>query len=115
MVSTLLRHGAEATRPGHHLWSPLHEGAKSGRPDLVALLLRCGASVNQRDTVGATPLAVAAENGNLEVVEQLIHKGRYNLMCYTMDCSMRYMFANHIVIDGHIMAKHFFRPVVLYD
>ncbi|ELK32808.1 Ankyrin repeat and SOCS box protein 15 [Myotis davidii] len=62
-------------QPGVKRWSAMHEAAKQGRKDLVALLLRHGGSVHLRDGFGVTPLGVAAEYGHCDVLEHLIHKG----------------------------------------
>jgi len=51
--------------------SPLHEAARSGSADVVQWLLDCGADRRLRDENGKTPLEVAADRGNLGVVEIL--------------------------------------------
>ena len=53
----------------------MHEAAKQGRKDIVALLLKNGGNVNLKDGYGVTPLGVAAEYGHCDVLEHLIHKG----------------------------------------
>lgn len=55
----------------------MHEAAKQGRKDIVALLLKNGGNVNLKDGYGVTPLGVAAEYGHCDVLEHLIHKGMY--------------------------------------
>lgn len=56
----------------------MHEAAKQGRKDIVALLLKNGGNVNLKDGYGVTPLGVAAEYGHCDVLEHLIHKGMWS-------------------------------------
>lgn len=75
MVSALLKHNSILDQPCAKRWSAMHEAAKQGRNDLIALLLKHGGNVHLRDGFGITPLGVAAEFGHCEVLEHLIHKG----------------------------------------
>lgn len=75
MVSTLIKHNCSIHQPCVKRWSAMHEAAKQGRKDIVALLLKNGGNVNLKDGYGVTPLGVAAEYGHCDVLEHLIHKG----------------------------------------
>eukprot|EP00435_Cladocopium_sp_Y103_P076030 s2_g73.t1 len=55
--------------------TPLHLAAEKGRVEVVALLLRFGASVEATDRDGWTAWLGAAEYGHAAVVEQLISAG----------------------------------------
>lgn len=77
MVSTLIKHNCSIHQPCVKRWSAMHEAAKQGRKDIVALLLKNGGNVNLKDGYGVTPLVVAAEYGHCDVLEHLIHKGMY--------------------------------------
>eukprot|EP00435_Cladocopium_sp_Y103_P076078 s2_g75.t1 len=55
--------------------TPLNSAAAYGRPKVVALLLRSGASVEATTDSGKTALHVAAAGGHAAVVEQLISAG----------------------------------------
>lgn len=75
---TLLVYGAWAEQPSPSLrWTAVHEAARRGHADMLTLLLRNGGvCVDQRDATGATPLAVAAEHGQLHIAEILLHCGQ---------------------------------------
>lgn len=90
MVSALLKHSCSLGQACGKQWSAMHEAAKQGRKDLVALLLRHGGSVHLRDGFGVTPLGVAAEFGHCDVLEHLIHKGTRRGTCPAPDvfCSL---------------------------
>ena len=83
MVSALLKYNTSLDQPCIKRWSAMHEAAKQGRKDLIALLLKHGGNVHLRDGFGVTPLGVAAEYGHCDVLEHLIHKG----MCKAVMCS----------------------------
>ena len=45
-------------------WTPLHEGARGGHLDVVKLLVKNGANLNEKSYSGETPLyAVKREHG----------------------------------------------------
>lgn len=75
MVFTLLKHNSSLDQPCIKRWSAMHEAAKQGRKDIIALLLNHGGNVHLRDGFGITPLGVAAEYGHCDVLEHLIHRG----------------------------------------
>jgi len=59
----------------HHCSSPLCIAAEEGRIDVVALLLRCGADVDQTNSEGRSPLQVAAARGHIAVMKELLLGG----------------------------------------
>lgn len=64
-------------------WTPLHEACNHGHVEVVELLLKYGAPVNDRGGPhcdGVTPLLDAASNGNLEIMELLLNHGASPLM-----------------------------------
>ncbi|OWK06352.1 ASB15, partial [Cervus elaphus hippelaphus] len=63
MVSALLKHNTSLDQPCVKRWSAMHEAAKQGRKDIIALLLNNGGNVHLKDGFGVTPLGVAAEYG----------------------------------------------------
>lgn len=75
MVYALITHGAVVDQVCSKRWTALHEAARVGCIDILMLLLRQGGQVSVRDVDGVTPLAVAAESTNLEVLQVLIELG----------------------------------------
>jgi ankyrin repeat protein len=71
----LLAAGARATRTTHFSWTALHEAARRGRADAVAVLLDAGAHVNAVSHDGRTPLACAAGRGAAAAVRELLARG----------------------------------------
>lgn len=63
-VAWLLRHGADADRPGLLGEPPLHQAIGNQQPDLAGVLLAAGARVDSRDRSGWTPLMKAAWAGD---------------------------------------------------
>ncbi|KAF4635790.1 hypothetical protein G7Y89_g2312 [Cudoniella acicularis] len=67
IIGLLLDHYATISRldmldlPDKIRCTPLHEAAKSGRPESVAILLEAGANPKARDSVGNTPLHYCSE------------------------------------------------------
>ena len=55
--------------------TPLHEAARIGDKDMLALLLRAGADVNAADEIGATPLVDAVNTGNADTTRALLEYG----------------------------------------
>lgn len=53
-----------------------HEAAKVGCVDILMLLLRHGGKVTGRDCHGVTPLGIAAEYGQPEILAILIEHGK---------------------------------------
>lgn len=75
MVYALTSHGAVVDQVCSKRWTALHEAAKVGCIDILMLLLRRGGQVSVKDYEGVTPLGVAAECANLEVLKVLIDIG----------------------------------------
>ncbi|XP_014768682.2 E3 ubiquitin-protein ligase MIB2 isoform X1 [Octopus bimaculoides] len=77
-LTTLMNHGADANTKDNQYYTPLHLAALSGKEwkDLVAALLRTkrkGLKVNERNTVGRTPLHEACYSGYTETVLLLLN------------------------------------------
>lgn len=77
MTHTLVSHGAWVEQLCQKRWTAMHEVAKVGNVDILMLLLRAGGRVNQKDVMGVTPLAVAAEHGHLHTTEILLNCGEF--------------------------------------
>lgn len=75
MATLLLRYGATVDQTGPLNRTALHECAFLGLENFVYLLLDSGADPNACDIKKKTPLALAAQNGHLNVVEVLLQKG----------------------------------------
>jgi len=50
----------------------MHVAAGSGNLQIIAILFKAGADINQKDNVGSTPLDYAAEHDRLEAVKLLL-------------------------------------------
>lgn len=75
MATLLLRYNAKVDQIGPLDRTALHECAFLGLENFVYLLLESGANPNACDIKKKTPLALAAQNGHLNVVEVLLEKG----------------------------------------
>uniref|UniRef100_A0A3B4FNM5 Ankyrin repeat and SOCS box containing 15 n=1 Tax=Pundamilia nyererei TaxID=303518 RepID=A0A3B4FNM5_9CICH len=76
MVLSLIMGGAFVEQVCLTKWRAIHEAAKEGCAAIMMLLLRHGAKITSRDGHGVTPLGIAAEHGNSEVLDILIHHGK---------------------------------------
>lgn len=76
LATLLLRYNAKVDQTGPLNRTALHESAFLGLENFVYLLLESGANPNVLDVKKKTPLALAAQNGHLNVAEILIHKGK---------------------------------------
>jgi ankyrin repeat protein len=56
-------------------WTPLHQAAESGSPELVELLLSNGADTKVKSKGGLTPLTLAKSNFDKGVVEVFVRHG----------------------------------------
>ncbi|XP_029012098.1 dynein axonemal heavy chain 12 isoform X1 [Betta splendens] len=77
LATLLLRHNAAVDQTGPLSRTALHECAFLGLENFVHLLLASGADPNACDIKKKTPLALAAQNGHLNVVEALLQKGAH--------------------------------------
>lgn len=80
MATLLLRYRAKVDQIGPLNRTALHESAFLGLDNYVYLLLESGADPNAFDIKNKTPLALAAQNGHLNVVEVLLQKGMRDKM-----------------------------------
>uniref|UniRef100_A0A3Q4G4Y5 Ankyrin repeat and SOCS box containing 15b n=1 Tax=Neolamprologus brichardi TaxID=32507 RepID=A0A3Q4G4Y5_NEOBR len=76
MAISLIMGGAFVEQVCLTKWRAIHEAAKEGCAAIMMLLLRHGAKITSRDGHGVTPLGIAAEHGNYEVLDILIHHGK---------------------------------------
>ena len=61
---------------GHYsLYTSLVRAIKTGDADRVRTLIYANVDVNERNYAGITPLTVAAEKGNLTIVQLLVEEG----------------------------------------
>jgi uncharacterized protein len=74
-VLSLLKQGADVNAPQRDGATALHWAAYFNDPETTALLLRAGAKVMARNALGVTPLALAAQQGGANVIDQLIQAG----------------------------------------
>lgn len=57
-------------------WTAMHEAAKVGYIDILKLLLQHGGQISETDQHGVTPMGIAAEYAQAEVLDILIHNGK---------------------------------------
>jgi ankyrin repeat protein len=74
-VKVLLQHGANANKGNLYLRTPLHNAARFGTCEAVALLVeRCPQAMKEKDCDGATPLHLAAAAGKTDTVRILLER-----------------------------------------
>ena len=56
-------------------WVALHEACHKGHLECAKALLGAGADINKQDITGWTPLLLAAWQGKIEVVRELLKRG----------------------------------------
>lgn len=72
VVKVLLQHGADAAATaGHYRLTPLHLAVDNGHAEVVKLLLTYGADARAVDWMGMSPIDVATERGNMEILKLL--------------------------------------------
>ncbi|KAM3424826.1 hypothetical protein BST61_g6807 [Cercospora zeina] len=88
-VKALLAHGAEVSQQGGLCTYPINSAAWMCKADVVAILIRGGASVNQRDEKFGSPLGIAASQagfpGSEQVVETLLNENANPFISGTME------------------------------
>lgn len=75
VVQLLLEHGADANNEDETKYTPLHLSASNGFVNCVDLLLKAGARVDATTRNGVTPLHYAVQSGRAQVVKLLIAAG----------------------------------------
>lgn len=82
MVELLVRHGADISATGRHTGTPLQEASYRGQADVVRFFIEQKVNVDQIHSHDraqmcrfSTALQCAAYNGNLTILELLIHEG----------------------------------------
>jgi ankyrin len=68
-------------------FAPLHIAAEGGHTQLLTLLLRHGASVDQQSSNGLTPLHLAAQEDRVTVAEVLVENGFAKIDLCTKVCN----------------------------
>ena len=97
-------------RDGH---TPLHEAARQGRLEVVQVLLKAGADLSLRDKSGedgkgATALAIAIEEGHLEIAGILRNAG--GLTNHSVNSSLK-----SAVFNGHTEMVRFLTEYLIED
>ncbi|EOD44523.1 putative ankyrin repeat protein [Neofusicoccum parvum UCRNP2] len=64
--------GAKVHVAGTNGYFALHHAAQFSQPEIARFLHNCGADCHEKRGVGTTPLAVAAQQGDIEVVKALL-------------------------------------------
>lgn len=75
VATFLLEAGADPMAKGLNGCTTIHEAARSGLFEVIALLVSRGVSINQAADDGHTPLHAAVLSGHLNIVEQLLNLG----------------------------------------
>jgi ankyrin repeat protein len=74
IVAWLLQNGASSNGIGDDN-SPLHAAAQLGHRDVCQALIRGGADLDRRDSLGETALHKASSGGYLEIIRDLLDSG----------------------------------------
>lgn len=86
LLSAFVEHGAIINFENKEITPPLIEAIRTDSAKAVKILLDYGANVNieyKNDYPGYTPLLLAVENGNYEMVKMIISKTNRNLINFT--------------------------------
>ena len=66
----------EKTPPAENKeWNELHSASQGGGVDIIETMLSLGIDINSKDSLGTTPLMVAAASGKMQAVNFLLKKG----------------------------------------
>ena len=75
-VLSLIKQGADIEAKSSAVgWTPLHMAAGWNVPKAIAVLVRFGARINDRDEDGDTPLMTACSMCHIDCVQQLLAGG----------------------------------------
>ena len=72
VVLSLLKKRADVNAAQNDGATALHWAAYLNDAETTGLLIRAGANVNARNNYGVSPLALASEQGNARIIEQLM-------------------------------------------
>ncbi|XP_037126101.1 dynein heavy chain 12, axonemal isoform X3 [Syngnathus acus] len=121
LATLLLHYDAQVDQLGPLGRTALHEAAFLGLENFVCLLLESGANPNACDIKKKTPLALAAQNGHLNVMEHLLQKASGNpdvislLLDHGADPNSPFYSGHlpihHAAYHGHILALQRLIPV----
>jgi hypothetical protein len=67
--------------------SPLWVAAENGHTDVVNCLIEAGASVDQSDFQGVTPLYIASQGGQIDAVAALLHGPCLRPLLHSLSCA----------------------------
>jgi serine/threonine protein kinase len=84
----------------------IFDAAKRGNKQDVELALKMGASINQKDKQGNTPLHIAAKEGHFEVVKYLVEQGaNINELNNNKDTPLSLAFPLHYKIVRYLLKR----------
>jgi ankyrin repeat protein len=99
MVRFLLEKGADPNAEGAFFKTALDYAVKLGNLELARLLIDSGANINRKArSDGKTPLMVAAENGNEQMVELLLERGADK----AIQDNIGYTAKKYALMNGHL-------------
>jgi ankyrin repeat protein len=71
-VLALISRGAGVDPPDNNLKTPLMVGIENNKSDVSKSFIELGADIEQKDSLGRSPLMIACKAGNKELVELLL-------------------------------------------